>query len=72
MSPFLNWRYYVMTVLFTVGTISLARAFSLPDTMPDPEWDIQFLLSLIVSVVSFAAFGKLTARWSRQGKIPEY
>lgn len=72
MKTLLNWRYYVMAALFGAGALALARAFSLPDTMPQPEWSMQFLLSMAAGLSAFVIFGKLTSRWSKQGKIPEY
>lgn len=72
MKALLNWRYYVMTALFICGALAIARAFSLPDSMTDLEWSKQFLLSLAVGVPCFIVFGKLTSRWSRAGKIPEF
>lgn len=72
MKALLNWRYYVMAVLFFSGALAVARAFSLPDTMTDLEWSKQFLLSLTVGIPCFVLFGILTGKWEREGKIPEY
>lgn len=72
MKTLLNWRYYVMTVLFGVGALALARAFSLSDTMPLSEWSIQFLLSMIVGLSAFVIFGRLGAYWIRRGEISDY
>lgn len=72
MKALLNWRYYVMTALFFVGLLAVARAFSLPDNMSGLEWSKQFLLSLSVGVPALIALGRLTYLWSRKGKIPEF
>lgn len=68
-----NWRYYVMTALFSVGFLAIARAFGEPiEPMSDLEWSKQLLLSLSVGVPCFYILGRLTKRWGREGKIPEF
>ena len=73
MKVLLNWRYYVITALFTVGFLAFARAFGEPiKPMSDMEWSGQFLLSLSVGVSCLYALGSLIKRWEREGKIPEF
>lgn len=73
MKVLLNWRYYIMIALFTVGFLAIARAFGNPaEPMSELEWFKQFLLSLSVGVPCFYILGRLTKRWERKGKIPEF
>ena len=68
-----NWRYYIITALFTVGFLAIARAFGEPAVpMSDLEWNEQFFLSLSVGVPCFYVLGRLIKRWEREGKIPEF
>lgn len=68
-----NWRYYIMTALFTVGFLAIARAFGEPAVqMSDLEWFKQVLLSLSVGVPCLYVLGRLIKRWEREGKIPEF
>ena len=68
-----NWRYYIITALFTVGFLAIARAFGEPaEPMSDLEWFKQLLLSLSVGVLCLYVLSRLTKRWEREGKIPEF
>lgn len=62
-----------MFVLALVGTLAMLRAFGEPIVpMTIVEFLFHFIISLAVGCGCFYAFHKLTAKWSNEGKIPEY
>lgn len=69
MKIFLNWRYYVMFLLMFVGFTCLSLAAA------DPETTAQMKLQgifFIVGIASIYISYRLTVRWERKGRIPEY
>lgn len=72
MKALLNWRYYVLLVLFSAGTLATMVAFSEPEpALPHPDPLTQTFLSLAIAIPSFYVLGRLMARWSKAGLIPE-
>ena len=62
-----------MFVLALVGTLAMLRAFGEPnEPMTILDFLFHFIISLAVGCGCFYAFHKLTAKWSNEGKIPEY
>lgn len=71
MKALLNWRYYVLLALFSVGALATMVAFSEPDSATAPSPLVQTAACLAVAIPSFYALGCLMDRWSRAGLIPE-
>lgn len=67
MKAFLNWRYYVLTLLFFVGIY--ASLCELPDCSLGLFF-LLFFLTRIIGVVSFFIFYKLFFYWARKNSIP--
>lgn len=70
MTTLLNWRYYVLLALFTVGALAVSVAFSEPDAM-QPDASYVPAISLSIALPSFCLLWRLMKRWARAGLIPE-
>lgn len=69
----LNWRYYVMFTLFSVGFVALMVVFG------DPAEDMSFfreemirLCALCISAVAFYILYLCTRYWESKDLIPEF
>lgn len=70
MKTILNWRYYVMAVLFLTGFMAVAFLFS-EDSLPLQQWLITRIELAAIAAPCFYALSKLTKKWESEGKIPE-
>lgn len=71
MKALLNWRYYVMTTLLSIGIISVMMIAG-EDDRSLLDWLIIRLILGVVSVACFYALSKLTTKWERENLIPEF
>lgn len=73
MKVILNWRYYIIVILFGVGFLAIGRAFGEPiRPMTDIQWLLQMVISLIIGVVSFFALYVCIVYWEHKGQISEF
>lgn len=73
MKAILNWRYYVIAILFAFGFLSVARVFGEPThPMTNEQWLGQVIISLTVAAVSFFLFRFCVAYWERRDEIDEF
>lgn len=67
LKPLMNWRYYVLFVLFGIGSIGI---FCVPSD--DSEtWFTDLFISKAVGGLFIYVFYKLTEYWNIKGLIPE-
>ena len=71
MKALLNWRYYVLTALFTVIFLSVALIFG-EDERPLGQWAETRVYLAAFSCVCGFALGRLSKKWEREGKLPEF
>lgn len=73
MKAILNWRYWIIALLFTIGIIAMGRAFGNEvEAMTDSEWLMQVAVSFGIGSGSFFALGKCIRHWEKNGDIPEF
>lgn len=73
MKILLNWRYYIIAILFNIGALVIARMFSEPaDPVSDAQLMTDTCISLSVAASCFYLMAMLIKRWERQGVIPEF
>lgn len=73
MKALLNWRYYVMVLLAAIGTIAFMYPFGdTAEPIGIGKWLVILILSQSIAFPVFALLGKLTRKWERENKIPEF
>lgn len=73
MKILLNWRYYIIAILFNIGALVIARMFSEPaDPVSDAQLMTDTCISLSVAASCFCVMAMLIKRWERQCVIPEF
>ena len=71
MKVLLNWRQWVLYVLFAGGLFATIAIFG-DDERELGEWiEVRVYLVAIV-VVCFYSLYRLTKKWEREGKLPEF
>lgn len=71
MKVLLNWRYYIMTALLGAGILGVMTIAG-TDNRPLLDWFVFRICLGIFCAACFYALGKLTSKWEREGKIPEF
>lgn len=71
MKALLNWRYYVMAVLFTAALLLVLFAFGKDDLPIEVSMPLHFGL-FGAGIGLFCILGRCVSRWEASGKIPEY
>lgn len=71
MKVLLNWRYYIMTALLGAGILGVMLIFG-DDNRPLANWFTLRIFLGAFCAACFYALGKLTAKWERENKIPEF
>lgn len=68
----LNWRYYVLFVLFAIGIIGLlAPTGEVPEDISAGVWIVCALSSLAIGFGALYAYDRCVKHWERENKIPE-
>lgn len=71
MKAILNWRYYVMFILLFTGIVALL-CIAGKDDRPLAEWiEVRIYLFALASAC-FCILAKITKRWEKKDKIPEF
>lgn len=73
MKAILNWRYWVIAILFSIGLIAIGCSFGeASETKSDSEWLLRVAISFSIGSGSFYALGRCIRYWERERKIPEF
>lgn len=68
MKSILNWRQWVIYLLFSAAFLAVAAIFS-EDKRPMPEWiEVRIWLAGVAAACSILMW-RLAVKWEREGKI---
>lgn len=68
----LNWRYYVLFALFSIGIIGILAPSGEPTIdISMGEWIAAALTSIVIGFGALYAYRRCVKYWERENKIPE-
>lgn len=71
MNRLLNWRQWVLYALLAVGFFAIMAIFG-DDERALSEWIEARVYLAAIAVTCFYSLWRLTKKWEREGKIPEF